>query len=231
MSPLLPYRLARTRNRTSRATLEGDTVVIRLAGGMPAAQEHRHIEILLKRMAKVQARNQKKILIDPFRVILSGETILDVPVLDTAKRRFLVAWGNSLSGRLRGGIWFVKKPTDISEKTFHRFLWRLISISERGAMEQKVREINRSIFGFDISKTGLRFMKVRWGSCSPKGIINLNTALLFLPEEILDYIIIHELSHLKHPNHSPYFWNEVAVAMPDFRERMKQLKKYRLPQF
>jgi predicted metal-dependent hydrolase len=65
----------------------------------------------------------------------------------------------------------------------------------------------------------------RWGSCSSLGNININWRLCFAPIQCLDYVIIHELCHLLHMNHSDKFWNEVASRMPDYQTWEKWLKQ------
>lgn len=67
--------------------------------------------------------------------------------------------------------------------------------------------------------------KTRWGSCNRKGDINFTFRLLFLPEEVIDYVVVHELAHLKEMNHSPRFWNVVERTMPDYRARRKKLRE------
>ena len=69
----------------------------------------------------------------------------------------------------------------------------------------------------------------RWGSCSPRGTISLSAALLFLPPALTDYVLIHELCHLKRPNHSPAFWKLVAKHVPDLptaRRHMRSARKH-----
>ncbi len=70
----------------------------------------------------------------------------------------------------------------------------------------------------------IRNQKTRWGSCSSKGNLNFNCYLMQAPEEILDYVIVHELCHRHEMNHSPAFWEKVESILPDYKERRKWLK-------
>ena len=74
-----------------------------------------------------------------------------------------------------------------------------------------------------------RFMTSRWGSCHwQKGAVTLNTALSLVPEELLDYVSLHELIHFLHPNHGPQFYRTLGSLMPDWAERRRQLRSYEL---
>jgi predicted metal-dependent hydrolase len=68
----------------------------------------------------------------------------------------------------------------------------------------------------------------RWGSCSEHKNLNFSYKLLFLPEHLRDYIVVHELCHLKHLNHSPAFWALVAQALPNYNTLRKELREWRL---
>ena len=75
-------------------------------------------------------------------------------------------------------------------------------------------------------KITIRQQATRWGSCSGKGNLNFNWKLVLLPEELIDYVVVHELAHRKEMNHSPRFWEIVKQQIPDYKERRKRLREY-----
>lgn len=70
--------------------------------------------------------------------------------------------------------------------------------------------------------------KRRWGSCNSQGDIRINYRILMAPLSIIDYVVVHELAHLKEMNHSPQFWHIVGSVMPDYRQRRQELNGLRL---
>ena len=74
------------------------------------------------------------------------------------------------------------------------------------------------------NKVTIKAQKTRWGSCSSLRNVNFNWKLIMMPQEIIDYVVVHELCHLKEMNHSADFWNRVEEIMPDYRNRRKWLK-------
>ena len=70
----------------------------------------------------------------------------------------------------------------------------------------------------------IREQKTRWGSCTSEGNLNFNWRLIFAPENVLDYVIVHELAHRKEMNHSPAFYAVVASVMPEYKTYEKWLK-------
>jgi len=83
--------------------------------------------------------------------------------------------------------------------------------------------------GFDYNKAFIRNQKTRWGSCSTSNNINLNIKLILLPDELIDYVILHELLHTRVKNHSRGFWGELdRLVGTRAKELAKQLKEYGL---
>ncbi|MRR31656.1 M48 family peptidase [bacterium] len=71
----------------------------------------------------------------------------------------------------------------------------------------------------------VRDQRTRWGSCSTRGTLSFNWRLIMAPPEVLNYVVVHELSHLLQPNHSPAFWKVVAQYYPSFKEARLWLKR------
>ncbi len=71
----------------------------------------------------------------------------------------------------------------------------------------------------------VRNQRTRWGSCSGKGNLNFNCLLMLTPEAVIDYVVVHELCHLKEMNHSAAFWHEVERVLPDYRQSRSWLKQ------
>lgn len=83
------------------------------------------------------------------------------------------------------------------------------------------------------SDLSIRAQKSRWGSCNSHKKISLNAKLLFLPRHLVEYVIIHELCHTKHLNHSPKFWNLVEHHLPHYRKSEHEIKheKHFIPEW
>lgn len=82
--------------------------------------------------------------------------------------------------------------------------------------------------GLEVSRVTVRNQRSRWGSCSRRGTISLNWRLVLMPEAVRDYVILHELMHLRQPNHSPKFWREVEAVCPGYREAERWIRQHRV---
>lgn len=92
--------------------------------------------------------------------------------------------------------------------------------------QKKVEELNR-IYKFKFNKINIRNQKTRWGSCSMKGNLNFNYKIVKLRDELANYLVVHELCHLKEFNHSKKFWDLVSVSVPNYAKLRKELKSFR----
>lgn len=87
-------------------------------------------------------------------------------------------------------------------------------------------EYYAKLYGYHYERCRLSHAATRWGSCSSTGTISLNIGLMQVPEPLRDYVIVHELAHLNHMDHSNQFWAEVGQHDPRYKEHRQKLKKF-----
>lgn len=97
----------------------------------------------------------------------------------------------------------------------------------RDVVNERLNYFNQ-YYGLEWKRVAIRNQRRCWGSCTELGNLNFSYKILFLPAELRDYIIVHELCHLRELNHSKRFWNLVAETLPDYKERMKYLRQIEL---
>lgn len=226
----LRHRIEHTKNKHSRAVCKGDTIIIRLAKNLSKSEEQEHIQSLLRRMTHLVLEEREKKAIDPFRHLLTGGQTQTISLESGKKYLFTLHPAmKTRAVRTRQG-WKIDVSPQVRRARLHRFFWSLLSHNELPRMRALVHRINEETFNVPVRDVRLSFATTQWGSCSPKGVIMLNTALLFLPPRLLRYVIIHELAHRRHPNHSDAYWREVESVLPGYRKPYRELQNYRLPQ-
>lgn len=224
-----PYRIEKTKNRHSRAVLKNDTIVIRLARNLSQREERRHVEDLLRRMKSHLLIDRKKTHIDPFRPILDGTSMHTIELESGDTYTFSLVPSKRAGKRKTVDGWEIRVSPSMKQAALHRSLWNTLSKERLTQMEKLVKEVNERTLKVRVKNVRLRIAVSQWGSCSSRGIIAMNTALLFVPQQLLEYVIIHELAHIKYPHHSSRFWGLVAQECPFYEAARKELKGYRLP--
>jgi predicted metal-dependent hydrolase len=104
-------------------------------------------------------------------------------------------------------------------------LSRCIASISLPKLKEKIESLNQQYFNQQINKILFKNNKSNWGSYSSSGHINISTRLILAPEDVLDYVCIHEIAHIIEPNHSNRFWELVGKAMPNYKEKKKWLKE------
>jgi predicted metal-dependent hydrolase len=127
------------------------------------------------------------------------------------------------------------------QRRLKRFLKQLLPKSARVSPKRQAylnyKEVARRVitgelatlahqYGFVYKRVAIRDTKRSWGSCSAHGNLNFSYKLLFVPDCIREYVIVHELCHLRHLHHRAEFWAEVALHMPDYEARRQELRRF-----
>ncbi len=116
----------------------------------------------------------------------------------------------------------VADSTVDARPAIEKHLWA-VAASELPSRVWELATVHRT----DIRRVTVRNQRTRWGSCSRRGCISLNWRLIQTPDFVRDYIILHELMHVREMNHSNRFWRQVALACPNYLEAERWLKQHR----
>lgn len=203
------YRLIFRRNGTARCTIpRGGT--LREAKSFVAQQEN----WLTQRMRAFRERETaKQTQSAPSTVFIFGIEYT-LPTADPSEAGTWVELGEfRFMWMPQHGSMAEQIERQLRIAAIERMPARLMELARIHGLEPRVRRIS------------IRSQRTRWGSCSRRGTISLNWRLMQLPPMVSDYILMHELAHLLHLNHSPKFWTEVERMCPTFRESEAWLRK------
>lgn len=222
----IPVAVVWEPRRSIRAAIGKDAVTFRLPNYLTKEQQQHHLD-RMETWLKNQLVKQPALL-EQFTATLyrTGEVIW------VGKRSYLLHVNftdkKTHTGNLKDGVISldIVQNHALAEqrKAAEHLISRLVARDFQPAVEQRVAELNRQHFGVEVKSVNLKYNHSNWGSCSRAGNINLSTRLLFAPDDVIDYVIIHELAHRVVPNHSARFWNEVARVMPDYQKKEQWLK-------
>ncbi len=115
--------------------------------------------------------------------------------------------------------------TSGAEKDIRRIVEEFYRQEAREYLEARTRYWANKV-GVKYNKISIRKQKTRWGSCSSNGNLSYNLKLVCAPTEMIDYVVLHEVMHLRHLNHGNTFWKELEEYMPDYRVRSEYFDKF-----
>jgi len=222
----IPYALERQERRRLSITVWPD---LRVEVRAPHGANDEAIERVLKRRAVWILRQQRFFAQfqprTPARQYVGGETHLYLG--RKYRLRIREAEQEQEAVKLSGGyLWvFTREPGNPAYVKALLDGWYLQHARER--FEERLAACQATPLGKDITPPRLviRRMEKRWGSYSRLGTLILNTDLIRAPRACIDYVIMHELCHARHPNHTPAFYKLLTLLMPDWRERKLRLER------
>ena len=218
----LRVEVLRSKRKTSVLHIVGDELQIRVPNRV---RDRKIVEILetKERWIKnkvIQLQNQR---ITNKREFISGESFS----LFGRNLYLKVLEGGKVGTQLIDDYLITTVRTseigDLRKSRIKTYLERWYIHEAYQKLEEKVMRYSK-IIRVSPREIKVRNYKTRWGSCDNKGRLTFNFHLIKAPHEIVDYVVIHELCHMIQPNHSKFFWNEVARFDPSFKNHKKWLK-------
>lgn len=218
-----------TRAKKATARVRGNKIIIKIPSYWPGEEGSRVFQDLKRRIIArieknfedfVDFEKNKFEFKDGQEINVFGKRFLISIYERETKNSYAKLNGEKIVIMIAKGLEGEKKKEHISNLAY-----RTISRSVLPFIKGRINELNEKYFQVEIKKVFLKNNVSSWGSCSYVGNINLNFKLLFAPEEIINYVIIHELAHRKEQNHSPAFWSLVNKAVPNYKECIKWLRE------
>ena len=214
------------RRRSVRASISRDLINIRIPQHLNRAEQEKHLLKMKSWIIKKISKNPDRFKQIPQKEYNDGD-ILKVGNEDyILKLNFLSK--QSSSAKIVGNILYLSISNLLTKEKQNEHISGLLSrcVAKRriGELKNKMDFLNKLHFNQKINKIFFKNNSSNWGSCSSLGNINISTKLLFAPEDVLEYVCIHELAHLIERNHSPKFWALVSKSMPDYRNKIDWLK-------
>ena len=213
----------------SRVSIRGTAINIRIPSFLSSTKKNEQLE-KMKTWAKNKImKNPEKFRPKPKKEYKNGDVLKIGDDEFTLRIEFKSKRGSS--ARPIGNTIKLSISNNLSkeEQSNHisSLISRCIAYKRLPKLQEKIHELNERHFNQRINKIFFKHNKSNWGSCSNARNINVSTRMLFAPDEVLEYVCIHELAHLIEQNHSDRFWTLVETAMPDYMEKEKWLKENR----
>jgi len=137
----------------------------------------------------------------------------------------------SMRSKIKNGIVNINKPLGYQmdspavQQKLNRIFEKVLKKECEELITPRIEDLSLE-HGFETNSVSYKKLKTRWGSCDSKSNLVFNIYLIQLPWALIDYVIVHELSHTEHHNHSKDFWAKVEECLPGFKMLRKQLKDY-----
>lgn len=229
----VPVKIQEERRFNNRITVNANGVLIRLAANQSIDEKKKNIDHFLKWAKGKLDKNPGLLEYLPQRKYINGE------VLNVGKFTFRInifyhdqpkstakLFNEQIIISLAKGL-----TKEVEDSTNSYLVARCLARFFTPIVEERIQELNRKYFGKTINSVKMKYNTSNWGSCSTQGNINISVRLMFAPEEVIDYVLIHELAHLVHADHSPRFWKLVEKVDPNYVEKEKHLTEFNYKYF
>lgn len=213
--------------RNTRASIRKNNINIRIPSSLSEEKQKEQI-----RKMKNWAIDHIQKNPDAFKPIIDRQYV-DGDIIKTQKKTYHIHLTykdkKNSSAVLNNGNIILRISSALSfeeqQKHIKSLLSRVIGEDQLPCLIERIHDINKRYFNKKINTISFKYNLSNWGSCSRLGNINISTRLLFAPDDVFDYVCIHELAHLIEHNHSKRFWLLVQKAVPEYKDKIQWLKE------
>lgn len=215
-----PYEIIRSRRKSAAIHVSPKGVQVRIPLNV---SDRFAVEFLISKVAWVKNKLAEQ----------SGK-VLDIPQLKIGEN---ILWkgvetnihfqlGNKLKLSHQSSVFIVEAPHVPSHDQLLKIFTQYFKVQSKEMLTQLTfQQADRMHLLHKLNGVKFRRTKTKWGHCTSKGIIQFNWLIMGAPINVIEYLIIHEVAHLKHPNHQPDFWSYVQQYCKDYKKQDKWLKQ------
>lgn len=223
----VPVRLRFEPRFNNRVTVNKNGILIRISQRQNKEEQRKHVDTLLK-WAKEKLGDKPELMESlPQRSYVNGEVlkvgeyefVISIMYHDLGKSSAKIFRNNIVLSLAKGLTREVEANASsyLVAKCLCKFFQPIIS--------ERIHELNNRHFKKEVKNVKMKYATSFWGHCSHLGNIVISLRLMFAPPKVIDYVLIHELAHLLHHDHSPRYWKVVEQVMPDYMSAEKHLKE------
>ncbi len=224
---LYPLRIITEHRTNCRVTIRQSGIIIRVASAMPKNERLKTIEQLkLWAVTRIEANPADYAHLLP-GTTTDGDTLtimgtsLAINITTHCAQNAVAEMDNTTIA--------IAIPESLApperKKVVTTLISKLLARRFKPVIERRIYELNELHFQRKINRVKMRHATSRWGSCSSDGTIMVSTRILLAPSAVIDYLLVHELAHLVHPNHSPQYWALVASIIPEYKSHIMWLQQ------
>lgn len=231
----IPVQISYHKQKSSTARIRDGRILLRISNLISRREQQYHIDHLTEKMLGEWDRHHAS------RIRLSLEPVLR-ELAEHGETELLLSTGVKFQLLLKRGQNRKYKIEKIADKVVVKVpveaegldldeaeekLWKFLCKDQVKILEQRLQDLREGWLDESFSKLSLKKVMTRWGSCEKRrGLIMLSVKLLLVEPELLDYVCVHELAHLRHADHSDLFWDCVAQKLPQWKMLRKRLRQY-----
>lgn len=205
------------KKKSSSVTIKNNLIQFRISSNLSISQKEEHFNSLLKRILKKLEKNPIQDTGNTF------EKCLEQGYFIFSNQKYNLIYSHIKSIKFEDNTFYINPKLKLN--LIEKHIIKILILKYTSRIKKYLDELNLETYNYKITGFHINNVNSKWGHCTHDNKIMLNLKLLNAPKEILNYVIFHEISHIKHKNHSSDFWTEVTRFCPNYKNLRRYLKE------